>query len=1035
MIGPVVEGRSARGARSRAQVFAAGAPIRNQPAARLIYGLRTLPMAAAVLQLGAHPDDEDTGMLVMTSRRVGARAVYWSATRGEGGQNKRGPEMEEALGVVRTWESLQARELDGGEVLYGPFYDYGFSKRGEDTLARWGREDVIREIVRAIRLVQPLVVISRWNGGATDGHGQHQAIGLVADEAFDAAADPSRFPELAAQGLVPWRAQKLYHSVAGDWQPGEASHFGEIMEEYERAGYLRVATGELDPVSGLTYQEQAHLAVNRHRSQGMGFIAAPGPYYYYYRLVRSLGETTTPESSFFDGFDATLTGLADYAGDGSASLREGLERARVAAERAIEVFHPERPAQAGWLAAEGADVLRELRAELPVERLSADAAAALDAYLAGKVAAFEAMAGACLGLRADCVLDTARITPGRAVGVLARLWNAADQPVTVEQVELEVPDGWAVRTEGAPGPAPDTTMPFTCAYEITPPSDAELSVPYWLRRPRTPYRYDWPEEGPLGHALGAPLVSAVFDVRVGPHRLALHAPGMHTSSFAGGFRRLPLAVLPPIAVAPRQHRHLLPTSDRETALELAATVRCIEDDGAEANLTVHAPAGWTVNPEQMHLQFSARGDARTLRFDVAVPAGAPADTYEIHFEVGCEGRSSGVDLEPIRLPAEGVLGPADETNCAAEAFIIRPAKVKVALIDVEFVTSLRLAYVEGMKEELVASLEHFGLDMTPLSDDDLTFADLGAFDAVVVGPNAYNVREALRANAARLLSYVADGGTLVVQYQAYGYDAPGLAPYPFTYHQPHDRVTMPDAPVELLERDHPATQMPNRLGLQDFDGWVHDRGLYFFGEWDAHYRPLLASADPGEQPQTGGLLIAQYGRGTYAYAAYSLFRQIAAGVPGAIRLFANLVGLAEARLRTRIQVLRSLPLMDAFSEEELQEAAHAMSEHTVHAGDYLTRQGERGTDLFVLLEGTVEVVDERSVPERLLGVVEPVDSIGELAALGHMPHSASLRAKTDATVLALPSEELLRWLYRHPELAPRLITRVMVRLMTSGKLP
>jgi LmbE family N-acetylglucosaminyl deacetylase len=332
----------------------AGAPARAQPAGRLIYRLRALPIAGTVLQLGAHPDDEDTGMLVTMSHGAGARAVYWSATRGEGGQNRRGPEKNDALGIVRTWESLQARDLDGGEVLYGPFYDYGFSKHGEDALGRWGREDVVREIVRAIRLVQPLVVISRWNGGETDGHGHHQAIGLIADEAFDAAADPERFPELEAAGLPPWRALKLYHSVAGDWQPGEASHFGEIVDAYEKAGHLRIDTGELDPVSGLTFQEQAHLAVNRHRSQGMGFIPAPGSYYYYYRLVRSVRGAAGREQGFFDGVDATLSGLADHPGGAAPKLRERLEAVQRLAERAAEAFHPMRAAETGRMVLEGA---------------------------------------------------------------------------------------------------------------------------------------------------------------------------------------------------------------------------------------------------------------------------------------------------------------------------------------------------------------------------------------------------------------------------------------------------------------------------------------------------------------------------------------------------------------------------------------------------------------------------------------------------------------------------------------------------------
>ncbi|HEY7207090.1 MAG TPA: cyclic nucleotide-binding domain-containing protein [Gaiellaceae bacterium] len=1041
MIGPspAAEGMPTSHRRSRAAVSAAGAPIRNQPAARLIYGLRTLPLAAAVLQVGAHPDDEDTGMLVTMSRRVGARAVYWSATRGEGGQNKRGPEMEEALGVVRTWESLQARELDGGEVLYGPFYDYGFSKRGEDTLAHWGREDLIREIVRAIRIVQPLVVISRWNGGSTDGHGHHQAIGLVADEAFDAAADPARFPELADQGLVPWRASKLYHSVAGDWQPGEASHFGEIVEEYEQAGYLRVATGELDPVSGLTFQEQAHLAVNRHRSQGMGFIAAPGPYYYYYRLVRRLGDETGPETSFFDGLDPYLTGLADYPGEGSAALREGLERACGAAERAIEAFHPERPSEAGRLAAEGAGILQELRAEAVAEPLESDAAAALDTCLAGKTQAFEELAAACLGLRVDCLVDPVRTTPGRAVNVCARLWNGGDQDAEINSVELDVPEGWALReqerTDGA-GPSAGATTPYACSYEVTPPPDASPSVPYWLRRPRkTPYRYEWAEDGALGNALDPPLVSTLFDVSVGPHRLRLHAPAMHTSAFAGGFRRLPLAVLPPIAVAPRQRRRLLPVTDHDRMLPLVATVHCIEHDGADATVSVRAPNGWAVEPPATNVRFSTGGETHTLRAEVTIPAGTAAGTYELAYEVDCDGRESGFDLDVVRLPAEGVQGAADESNCAAEAFHVQPATIVFDLVGVEFARDLSVAYVEGMKEEILASLEGFDLDVTGLSDDDLAFGDLGRFDAVVVGPNAYNAREALRQNASRLLAYASDGGTLVVQYQTYGYDQPGLAPYPFGYHQPHDRVTLPESPVELLEPAHPALQSPNRLTAADFDGWVHDRGLYFFGEWDARYKPLLASADPGEQPKSGGLLVAQYGRGTYAYVAYSLFRQIPAGVRGGIGLFANLIGLAEARLRTRIQLLRRLALMDTFSDEELQGAAHAMAEHTIPAGEYLMRQGERGTDLFVLVEGTLEVLDERTTPERVLNVVEPVESVGELAALGRLPHSASLRAKTDATVLVLSEEGLADWLRGHPELGPRLIARITSRLMDSGELP
>jgi LmbE family N-acetylglucosaminyl deacetylase len=977
-------------------------------------------MAATVLQLGAHPDDEDTGMLVHLSRGRGARAVYWSATRGEGGQNRRGPELEEALGLIRTWESLQARALDGGEVIYGPFYDYGYSKHGEDALRRWGREELVREIVRAIRLVQPLVVVSRWSGGASDGHGHHQAIGLVAEEAFEAAADGSRFPELAADGLRPWRGEKLYFSVAGDWQPGEVSHFGEMIEEYEQAGYVRVSTGDLDPVEGATFQEQASLAVNRHRSQGMGFVPAPGPYFYYYRSAAG-----GREADFFDGLDPTLTGLADGPGAGLPWLRDRLQGARACAESAVEAFRPFDPAPAGLLAAEGASRLRELLVDL-ADSAFAGEAAVLEVYLGRKAREFEETAAACLGLRVECMLDRPRTTPGRPVSVRVQVWNTGPEAVEIVELDRDVPDGWSATDPVASGEKPFGSAPYEAAFQLCPPDDAQLSIPYWLREPRTPYRYAWPE-GAVGRPLDLPLVGVAVSVSVGGHRLTVGAAGLHTSAFLGGFRRLPLSVLPPLAVSPRQVRELLPVDAVERVLDLAAVAHCLEPGGADGTIALGVPDGWTVDPPKIDLGPIAEGETRTVRFAVTVPAGAAPMAYELAYEVDCDGRDSGYDLEPVRLPAEGALGPADDTNCGREAFRIQRAAVSVELVDVRLPATVPVASIEGMPEGILRPLARFGLDITELDDEELEFADLDAYGAIVVGPNAYNLRGAVRENAHRLLAYVAEGGTLIVQYQAYGYELEGLAPHPFSYNQPHDRVTAPEAPVEVLEPEHPVATTPNRLGAADFDGWVHDRGLYFFGEWDPRYRPILASADPGEPPLAGGLLVAPHGRGTYVYVGYSLFRQIPAGVPGAIRLLANLLGLVEARLRTRVELLRRVPLLEELSEAELSEAAGRMAEHTVHDGEYLTRQGRRGSEMFILVEGQVEVVQESDGGERVLDVIGPFESLGELAVLGRTAHTASLRARGEVTVLLLTQDELHAWLQRHPDLALRLLARIIVR--------
>jgi LmbE family N-acetylglucosaminyl deacetylase len=991
-------------------------------------------MAGAVLHVGAHPDDEDNGMLAYLSHGLGVRAVYWSATRGEGGQNRRGGERAEALGILRTWESLLAREVDGGEVLYGPFYDYGFSKSGEDALRRWGRDDLVRELVRAIRLVQPSLVVCRWSGGADDGHGHHQAIGLAAAEAFDAAADSSRYPDLLDAGLLPWAAQRLYRSLGADWQPGEDAQFGGLIEEYERAGYVRIDTGQLDPVAGVSYQEQGHRAVNRHRSQGMGYLPEPGSYYYYYRLELERSPTGDPEAGegLFAGLDPSLTGLADYAPAATALLRAPLAEAKEHARRAVDSFHPERPAAAGLAAADGAAILQELRRELATAA-DADSTAALLPYLARKAREFDEVAAACLGVRMDCLLDRPRTTPGRPVRVRARVWNAGPDPVQVSAIRLEAPPSWEREPDTEPASGSNAgRITAHAEWEIRPPDGTTSTVPYWLREPRGPYRYAWPADGPLAQPLDPAPVSASADVLVGSKSLTVQVPAMYRSAFPGGFRELSLAVLPPMSVRPRQRRELVPVPAEPIVIELVAGVRCIDEEGAEGVLTLKTPPGWEVHPRRVDLSFSGGGERRTLAFEVTIPAAVPAGAYELVYDLQCEGRSTGFELETTRLPADSATGPVDEGNCLAEAFQVRRASVEVCLIDADFVRTLRYGYVEGAQESIVRSLARFGLEISLLSDEDLAYAKLASFDAIVVGPNAYNTRRALQQNASRMLAYVANGGTLVVQYQGYGYDRGGLAPYPFTFNQPHDRITDPEAEVELLDPDHPLMHLPNTLTAADFDGWVHDRGLYFFGEWDPRYHPLLSAADGEDEPQRGGLLVASYGRGSYAYTGYSLHRQIPAGVPGAIRLVANLLGLAEARVRARAALLGGVELFASLSEEDLYEGARVTSERWVPAGDDLVREGDRGSELFILHEGRIAAIKTSGGRERVVEVVQPGKSLGELAVLAGTPRAATLRAEIDSRVLVLPAEALHAWLRREPDLAVRLMERLARLIIDQG---
>ena len=1008
-----------------------------QANADLIYRLRSLPLVGAVLHLGAHPDDEDSGALAYLSRGLGLRTVYWSATRGEGGQNRQGPEQAEALGIVRTWESLAAREVDGAEVLYGPFYDFGFSKSGDEALSKWGRDDVTRELARAIRMVRPQVVISRWSGGPEDGHGHHQAMGMVVEDAFEGAADAGRWPELAVRGPAAWQASKLYRSMQRDWQPGEDVVLGAVVPELEREDVLRINAGEFDPVSGRTFQELAAIGRNRHRTQAMAELPEGGDHFYYYSLIRSLVPVEGREHGFFDGLEPGLVAMVGYPG-GGPDLRPTLEEAVARATDAIRLYHPRDPTEAGEAVLEGLQALREAWRIVGADRSdrsdrrSAASGRALRAALQHKIRSFEEVAARCFGIRVECLVDPRRVVPGDTVRVTGRVWCLGASRAGQAHLDLEVPEGWTARSvdERAPRADPDGQHLLDALFDVEVPESAEFSCPYWLREPRGPYRYAWPNDERCGLAFDEPLVLARAGVTLGSHRLSVAAAGASRETFVGGFRELPLAVLPPMALKPREGVLILPVADEDREVDLQVSVRATQEEGAKGDLSLEVPDDWDARPADIGLLFPRGDESRTVQFRIKVPGGAAPGIYRVGYGITSGEHRHGVVLQPVWLGAPGVPRPADEANCVAEAFVLAPAAVSIHLVEADFVRTLRYGYVKGADDEVLPSLWQFGLDMTELSDDELAYADLGSFDAIVVGPNAYIVREDVRAAAGRLLEYVENGGTLIVQYQAYGYEAAGYAPYPFRYDQPHGRVTFPDAPVRVLEPDHPILHLPNTITDTDFHGWTRDRGLYFFGEWDRRYVPVLECHDPGEDPQRGGLLVASYGQGTYVYAGYSFFRQLPAGVSGAIRLFANLLGVAEARILERMTRARRVPLFSFMNDDQLHDVVRLMSERWYDDGAFLAREGEPGSELFLVLEGEVEILKRDDA--RTGYVAGEGEVVGELAVLTDALRSASLRARSGVKVLSVRGDHFRALLKEHWDLTDGVIRMLADRLAGRG---
>ena len=1001
----------------------------------LIYRLRGLGMGGAVLHIGAHPDDEDVGLMAYLAHKYGIRIVYWSATRGESGQNRIGPDKQEALGIYRTWESLSVRSADGGEALFGPFYDFGFSKSGEETLAKWGgQEAVVREIVRAIRWVQPQIMISRWRGKTSDGHGHHQAIGAVALEAFEAAGDPDRFPELDEQGLVAWQPRKLYYSTGGDWQPGESNGaFGALNREFERDGFVRVNTGELDPISNRTYQQQAWIGFNSHKTQAMGFVPDKGPFYYYYELSKSLVSVPKRETSLYDGLDNTLTGLADYPGETSLSLRKNLNAIQSRVETAFSEYRPEDATQAVGVLLEALSLLREVQATLDDEEaLGWEEKQALVMYLERKVKDFEEVTAECMGLDLECLSERAHITPGEEFRVTARLWNHRKIPISNVEFSFLAPTDWDIQPVVSEL-LDERAISRETKYDFIVSKRAELTCPYWLTRPREMYRYHWPESRSVGLPFDPSLVELTCKLTFGEHQLTLKKPAIYREAFPGGYRELYLAVVPPISVLPNGNQEFLQVRDSAQQLTLQVVARSnMENTRVTGKLKLEIPSGWQVEPATIQLVLGDVVDSMTVRFMLTIPKDTPEGVYPVRYVVEHAGRDYGVVLNTVRMGAPGLPRLPDEATCIKEQIVTTPAIGNVNFIDVKFVPGLKYAYVKGADEDILNALARFGLDFHLITDKEMGYIDLEQFDAIVVGPNAYLVRDDLRKNAPRLPKYVGGGGTLIVQYQGYGYQREEFVPYPFSFSQPHDRVTSADAPVTILEPDHYLFTQPNAISSADFEGWIHDRGLYFWGQWDKRYQPFLACHDVDEEPKQGGLLLTSYGRGTFIYTGYSFFRQLPAGVPGAFRLFANLLAVPAALVLERARFLEKVPLFAFMNEEQRQAVARIMSERWEDDGVYLCHQGDEGDEMYIIVQGEVEIIKESGEKPQIIYLSKKGEAVGEMKVLSRSPRSAAMRCKGDVHLLVIEGAHFRALMHKYPDMTDQVIQTLVHKLAAAG---
>ena len=859
---------------ARPPVDAQVRPIYDSGAAGLAHLLGRLQTTASVLHTGAHPDDEDSAFIARTARGDNARVAYLSLTRGEGGQNIIGPELFDALGVIRTEELLQARRLDGGEQFFTRAFDYGFSKTLVEAKSKWNEREVLGDMVHVIRTFRPLVLYSRFAGNENDGHGQHQFAGYLTPLAYKAAADPTQYPEQIAAGLRPWGARKLYRS-------GGRGANNEITAE--------VQTGVLDAVIGRTYAAIAAEGRSQHKSQEMGGIEPLGPSASGLHLIDSSAPAVAKEVSVFDGIDTSIPGLAGLMGLPAGALSAELKAVDNAAHEALRAFNALEPERIVPVLTTGLNATRAARQALQTLTAPAEARADVDFVLVRKEADFvEALAQAA-GIVVDPLSNQETVVPGETVDINVRTFLERDGLATIKNVALNAPQGWRVEAGqvappsggGGGGFRPRETPSAATSYRVTAPANAGFTQPYFLLKPRTGSLYDWPADAPQGMPFAPPLLSASATFTVNGTELTLTRPVRYRfADRVRGELRRDLNVVPELAVRFDSDLLIVPTAGAPEGQRLIVTATSFVDRAVTGTLRLRMPAGWTSSPGSASFSVTSAGDSATATFVVTPPAKRTAGVVTVSAEADAGGRVFSSSVENVAYPH------------IQSHRLYTPATARVEVIDLA-VSRVKVGYIMGSGDEVPVALRRMGVDVAIIDKEMLTTGDLSRFDTIVVGVRASEARADFVANQARLRAYMERGGTLIVQYQQTDYVERNLPPYPVKS-PGNSRVTDETAAVRILAPTHPVFTYPNRITSADFDGWVQERNLYSFGSFDARYTPLLESADPGEAPQRGGEVIADVGKGKYVYTSYAWFRQLRAGVPGAYRQFANLISLPKA---------------------------------------------------------------------------------------------------------------------------------------------
>ncbi|MEW7278550.1 PIG-L family deacetylase [Aquimarina sp. 2201CG1-2-11] len=809
----------------------------QKPSSVEIYNsIKKLNFLGSVLYVAAHPDDENTRLISYMSNQIKARTAYLSLTRGDGGQNLIGPEIRELLGVIRTQELLAARKIDGGEQLFTRANDFGYSKHPDETLSIWDKKKVLGDVVWAIRKFRPDIIVNRFNHrtpGST--HGHHTSSAMLSVEAFDVVANNTMYPEQLNK-VNTWQPKRLFFNTSW-WFYGSRENFAKA----DKSKLLSLETGIFYPSTGLSNTEIASLSRSQHKSQGFGSTGTRGTQTEYLEIIK--GELPKNKGNIFEGIDTSWN-----------RVKGGTEIGAIL-NKVEEDFNFKNPA---------ASLSQLVKAYQLIEQLEDTHWRTIKSKEIKKIIT------AVSGLYLEAVATAPYSTRGNKITIKIEAINRSTANINLQSIAVK-----SIGISKSLNTALENNISSKLEYEGLIPTDFEYTNPYWLDTPGTLGMYTVAKQDLIGTPETKSKISALFDLNIEGVTVPFEKNIVYkTNDPVKGEVYMPFEIIP-IVSASIQDKVIIYANG--ASKQIPVTMKAGKAN-IKGNVTLSHPDGWKVSPDQIAIDFAQEGEEKTVSFTLTSP----------------ENQSEGYIAPIVKVDNKAYSKELVHINYDHIPYqtVILPAKTKVVRLNIKK-KGQNIGYIEGAGDVVPQSLQQIGYKVTTISPESITVQNLQSYDAVVVGIRAYNTIEELKFKQQYLLEYVKNGGNLIVQYNTNRRlkVTDNLGPYPFKLSR--DRVTDENAKINFLVPEHPILNTPNKISAADFDGWVQERGLYFPNEWSQEYTAIFGSNDKGESEKKGALLVAKYGKGHYIYTGLSFFREFPAGVPGAFRLFANLLSLGK----------------------------------------------------------------------------------------------------------------------------------------------